>query len=471
MKQEVSYTKASTYYLVGNLFNKGMSFLTVPIFTRILSISDYGIVTTYTSWVSILSMMLGFALHMGIRAAFIDYKEKINDFMSVTVFFTITSSFAIGILFIAAIWFLKTNLSLFLIVLCLFQGFSESLIQDYLMYLMMQYRYKFRTTLMILPNVISLIISIWVILFVLRGDRYLGRIVPTALVSIFFGLFIIILVFRKSHMIFNKTYLKYGLAISTPLIIHGIALNILSQSDRTMITWLANASQTGIYSLVYNFSMIATVITTSLDGIWVPWFTERMKVRSIDSINKLAVGYVDLMTYIIVCLLLVGPEILKILASKPYWEGINIIPPVVLANYFIFMYTLYVNIEHFYKKTLYITINTIVAAVANIVLNYLLIPRYGYVAAAYSTTFSYLLSLVLHAWYSKKLESDVYPLKMFIWPLVHIFVTTIVFYVLINLPVVRWLLMLFYFIAMIVHERKRIFEFFPEIKQRFNLKY
>ena len=68
------YKKASTCYLIGNIFNKGIAFLTVPIFTRILSTSDYGIVTTYNSWIGIVSMLLGFALHMAIRSSFIDYR-------------------------------------------------------------------------------------------------------------------------------------------------------------------------------------------------------------------------------------------------------------------------------------------------------------------------------------------------------------------------------------------------------------
>ena len=75
------YKKASTCYLIGNVFNKGIAFLTVPIFTRILSTSDYGIVTTYNSWIGIVTMLLGFALHMAIRSSFInmDHTVKINN--------------------------------------------------------------------------------------------------------------------------------------------------------------------------------------------------------------------------------------------------------------------------------------------------------------------------------------------------------------------------------------------------------
>ncbi len=63
----------------------------------------------------------------------------------------------------------------------------------------------------------------------------------------------------------------------------------------------------------------------------------------------------------------------------------SIIPPIALANYMIFMYTMYVYIEHYYKKTVYITKNTLIAAGLNVILNFILIPKYGYVAAAYTT--------------------------------------------------------------------------------------
>lgn len=399
--QKNEYKKASAFYLIGSLFNKGFAFLTVPIFTRILSTTDYGIVTTYNSWISILSMVMGFAIHMGIRAAFIDYKEKIDDFVSVTTTFTLLCGGVMCLFIGGGAYLLRINVDLTLIVLCLLQGLATALVQNYSMYLMMQYRYKFRTALMILPNLLSVGASVFAILFVVKTDLYMGRIVPTALINAAFGLITVALVYARSHVLYNREYLKYGLAISMPLVLHGIALNILSQSDRTMITWLADASQTGVYSLIYNFSMIATVITTSLDGVWVPWFTERLKNREIKSINDLAVDYINLMTYAMVGVMFVGPEVVKLLASSKYWEGISIIPPVVLANYIIFAYTLYVNIEHFYKKTPYITVNTLIAAGSNLILNYIFIPLYGYVAAAYTTLFSYLLAFVLHARYAK----------------------------------------------------------------------
>lgn len=448
--------KASVYYLIGNLFNKGFAFLTVPIFTRILSTNDYGIVTTYNSWVSILSMIMGFAIYMGIRAAFIDYREKIDDFMAVSTTFTLLSSAILCLIIGVTALFIKSNISLLLVILCLLQGVAFALIQNYSMYLMMRYEYKFRTILMIVPNLISAIVSVAAILFVVKTDMFLGRIVPTSLINLAFGLFTVCLVYRKSRVYFNKEYLQFALRISMPLILHGIALNLLSQSDLTMITWLKGSSQAGIYSLIHNFGMIATVITTALDGVWIPWFTERMKTRDIESINKVAKHYINLITCAMIAVILLGVEVVKILASKPYWEGINIIPPIVISAYVIFAYTLYVNIEHYYKKTPYITINTIVAAATNLVLNYVFIPKLGFVAAAYTSLTSYLIAFVLHARYAKKLEKNLYPLKTFIAPFGQLLITCVIFYCFVEKWYLRWSIIGVYLLIMAYKERSFI---------------
>ena len=460
---ENSYKKAGTFYFIGNIFNKGISFLTVPVFTRILSTADYGIVTTYNSWIGILSMIVGFALHMSVRMAAVDYKDKLDDFMSSIILFVTLTSFSITAVVAGGIKLLHIDANIVLVIICMLQAYASATIEDYSNYLMMKYEYKARTALMILPNLISVVLSVYMIKYVLESDLYMGRIIPTAVVTIFFGLVTVCITLKKGKFRINKEYIKYAMAISAPLILHGIALNILSQSDRIMITSLAGAAQTGIYSLIYNFSMIATVITTTLEGIWVPWFINKLKMNSRDEINVIAKDYINLMTYAMAALILVAPEVVKILANESYWEGISIIPPVVLANYVIFAYSLYVNIEHYYKKTPYITVNTIIAAASNIVLNFIFIPKYGYVAAAYTTLASYLISFVLHTRYAKKLEPNLYPLKRFIYPLIELLVVTILFYMFEETFAIRWAIMIIYILAMFYKERNRLKVYFPNM--------
>ena len=466
METKINMKRASSSYLIGSLFNKGIAFLTVPIFTRILSTSDYGIVTTYNSWILILSMIVGFALHTSIRIAFVDYKDKMDDFLATTTTFTLLSGGTLAIIILLVSRMVTTEINVMLVIICLFQSIASALIEDYSMYLMMQYRYKFRTILMVLPNMISVVLSVMVIKLLLSDCLYLGRIIPTALTTILFGLLICALVYKRSRVVFSIEYLKYALKVSLPLILHGIALSILSQSDRTMITWLANSEQTGIYSLIYNFSMIATVLTTSLEGIWVPWFYRQLQERKLKEINTIAKDYINLMTYCLIMVVMVGPEIVKVLATPSYWDGFKIIPPVVMSNFVIFAYTLYVNVEHYYKKTKGITVNTIIAATTNIILNYLFIPKYGYIAAAFTTLISYLVSFVLHAIKAQILEPGLYPITYFIFPLGEIVIATLLFYVFINTSIIRWVIVIFFVIAMIIKERERISVYFPKLSKK-----
>lgn len=461
-------TKAGALYFIATLFNKGIAFITVPIFSRILSTSDYGIVSTFNSWVSTIAVVMGVSLHMAVRQSFVDYEEKERPrFLSTIITFTgIIFAMVMLCCFVVSA-FAPVSINMTLVYLCMIQSFGHALLNDYNHYLMMKYQYKARTALMVLPSFLSAVISVFAILYITKENLYMGRIVPTTLIHALLAVFILIMVYKDARPQIDFKILKYSLYISLPLVLHMVALHVLSQSDRIMISWLRDTSETGIYSLVYNFSMLAAVITNSLDGIWVPWFLRKLKARAVNEINVLVMDYVNLMTYTMVALILLGPEVLKIFADSRYWEGVSVIPPIVLANYMIFMYTLYVNVEHFHKKTPYITKNTVIAAIVNIVLNIIFIPMFGYVAAAFTTLASYFVSFVLHSRYAKKIEPDVYPLSMFKRSLIHIGIATAIYYFTIGNWYIRWPVTLVYIIIMFVRERYRIGNFVPPIARKF----
>lgn len=435
---EINYKKAGLYYTIGSFFNKGIAFFTVPIFTRLLSTADYGTASTYNSWVSMVSVCIGFTLYMAIRQAFIDYPKQIDEFNStVTIFITMVSGMILLICLAVGTF---TDIDVMLPMLCIIQSYASALIEDYSMYLMMQYRYKVRTAFMVLPNLISVIIATLVIKFLVTDRMYFGKILPTAIITAVFGVIVIVSVFRKSRK-FNKSLLKYGLAISVPLIAHGVALTLLAQSDRTMITMLVGAEKTGVYSVVYNFSMIATALTTALSGIWQPWYLTRLKNHTdmdFEEINNMTQVYVMFMSVVMCGVILAAPEVLKFLASKPYWEGVSIIPPIVLANLVTFVYTFYVDVEHFHKKTKFIAFNTMVAAVSNVILNYIFIPICGYEAAAYTTIVSYAISLVLHYMIAKKLEAQSAGLFTYAKQFLLVIAVSVFYYVFIENWILRW---------------------------------
>ena len=128
---------------------------------------------------------------------------------------------------------------------------------------------------------------------------------------------------------------------------------------------------------------------------------------------------------------------------------------------------MYVNVEYYYEKTLFITENTIIAAGLNIVLNGLFIPKFGYMAAAYTTLFCYIVSFVLHTKYARKLNHEVLPLCQYVTPIIHVTASTVLFYIFIETVVFRWLLTVIYVAAMILAERKRMGALLPALSTKF----
>lgn len=128
------------------------------------------------------------------------------------------------------------------------------------------------------------------------------------------------------------------------------------------------------------------------------------------------------------------------MATKEYYSGIYMIPPLVFASFEMYMYTVYVNVEYYYKSTKYIAFNTIVAAVTNIVLNFIFVPMFGGMAACFTTVASYMVSFIMHSRHSRKLDKDLFPIRQFALPTIIFIVAIVLAYLLMDLWLIRWII-------------------------------
>lgn len=129
----------------------------------------------------------------------------------------------------------------------------------------------------------------------------------------------------------------------------------------------------------------------------------RMETKDYVTIRDKSKKYMTLILFIACSMMFFSKEIIIIMGSKEYWSGTTLFIPIIIGIYFLFLYTLPVGIEYFYKETKYIAITTFVSALVNIVLNYLFIPILGYRAAAYTTAISYLVMFFMHWIISNKI--------------------------------------------------------------------
>lgn len=436
-----TFMRASLLYLIGNVFEKAIGFLTLPLFARLLTTEENGVVGTYLSWVSLFTVIISLSLANSVRTAINDFPGQINKYISsIYALGTFTGFIITGIVVLGAYIFVP-NISTVMVLLCCLQAFFNSVISAVQIKCMMEVKYVQKSLLQILPNIIIVALSVVLVKYInAEADKYWGRIIAYALVLILLGIVIEFRYLFIGRTGYNKTYWKYGLAVSLPLIFHSISNVVLAQSDRTMISALYSVSETGIYGIAYQFGMIPLVMTHTLENIWIPWFTTQMNHGNKSGINKMANRYVFVLSIACSGVMIASPEVLKFMTTSDYYSGVYMVPPIIIGIFFMFLTSIPLDLEYYKKDTKTIAVNTMVSAIVNIILNVIFIPQYGGIAAAYTTAVSYGVSLIMHYRVSRKIDRELFGPKLYIIPTIGISVVLFVTLLLMDYPIVRWIL-------------------------------
>lgn len=401
--------KAGIGYTVGNILIRGIAFLTIPVFSSLLSTADYGIYNTFASYVSIVTIILGLALQASIKNARFDFPEKLADFCSSLALLTIVNSLVIsGVVccFASPLSRVMDMATPWLVVLIMVESFANCILYFYNAMLSVQYKYKEYLVISFIYSLSSVALSVVLIIFCFKGAPYMGRVLGSVIPLLALSAYMLWRIFRAAKPKVSKQYWKYGLKIALPLVPHQLSQIILSQFDRIMIKSMVGDSAAGLYSFAFNIALLLHVITNSTDTAWSPWFFEQMEAKNYQQIKKSSNLYMLLVTVLSVGLMVISPELVFIMSAGngEYLPSKYVVIPIVMSMFFSFIYTLPVGVEYYYKKTGYIALGTTLAAVLNVVLNYIFIKMTGsYVAAAYTTVVTHFLYYLFHMILARKI--------------------------------------------------------------------
>ena len=120
----------------------------------------------------------------------------------------------------------------------------------------------------------------------------------------------------------STKYWKYALNYNIPLVPHYLSQIILNQSDRIMIKMLAGAVKAGIYSLAYTLSALMVVLNQAVLNSFNPWMYRQIKDGKYDDINKISMGLLLMMAAGNLCVILLSPELIAIMAPASYHEAV-----------------------------------------------------------------------------------------------------------------------------------------------------
>lgn len=400
--------KSAVVYTASSVFTRGLAIITIPIFTRLMSTEQIGIVNIYNSWYSLISTFATLSLTSGgFAVAMKDYADKRDEYESSILSLTSIVAILIALVYTVApaFWQNTLGLSNALIVLMLV-GFLVAPARDFwLARQRYEYKYKLAGAVSFLTAVVASALSIYVVVLLSskgETDIATGRLFANYIVIYGVAAIIWIYIMVKGKKVYSKEYWKLSLAISIPLIGYNVAGQILNVSDRMMISRMVNNSAVGIYSTLYTVSSLSLMVWQAINASFVPYLFQNIEKKE-HNIKRIA--NMLMVTYAAIAVLLTyfAPEIVRILATEEYYKAIYIMPPIATGVFLTSYSHLYSNIAVYYKKTKYVMYPAIIAACINLVLNYFCIKQFGYMAAAYTTLVSYIVLASLQAFWSKKI--------------------------------------------------------------------
>lgn len=391
--------KASIWYTICNILQKGIAFIVVPIYVRVLSTAEYGRYTTFMTWKDILIIFASLNLYCGVYTKAmvdLDSNKERNRYTSSMQGMTTVLTVCIFFLYITLHDFWNNLIGTNLIDMCLlflyfimFPAFSFWSVRK-----KVENKYVSMVVITLLVSVVTPIISL--VLLYTTSLREEALIRGLLLTQIGVGLYFYITQFFKGKCLIDKRYWNRALKFNIPLIPHYLSLIVLGQSDRIMIQKMCGDGDAGIYSLAYSISTLMNVVIAAINSSLVPWIYRKLRTKEYHRIYKLSNSITIMIGLMTTLLIVCAPELIKIIGTEDYYSSVWIVPSVALAIYYTYCYNLYCNIEFYFSRTNYVMIASTIGALLNILLNLIFIRMFGFVAAGYTTMVCYLIFMIAH---------------------------------------------------------------------------
>ncbi len=461
--------RASLWFMICSFLQKGISFITTPIFTRLLNSAEYGAYGVYTSWDTILTVFITLQLSLGVYVqGLVKFEKDKNVFSSSLlgltttlsafwfVVFGVFNSFFCGLFELNTLQLLSIPVDVWLVAVCTFWSTDQRV----------DYKYRKLVLVTVVSSILRPLAGIAAV--IIFDDKVTARIISTIVVYAALYIVLFAIMMKKGKVFFHKKYWKYAIKFNLPLIPHYLSTSILNGADRIMIARMVGEREAGFYTLAYSISLIMSTLSTALLKTIEPWLFKNIRDKQLGKFSKVSEPSFIFVAVVNLFLIVLAPEIIRAFAPVEYLDAIWVIPPVSMSVFFTYMYTFYSVFEFYYEKTIYISVATVLGAVFNIATNYIFIGLFGYLAAGYTTLFCYIMFALMHyVFMTRILKKNLNGVK--VYRLRNILIISISFMacgfaLMATYPfmIVRYLIVLLLIAAAIVM-RKRIIAYFKSL--------
>lgn len=396
--------KASFWFLICSFVQKGISVITTPIFTRLLTPAEYGMFSVFTSWLNIVTVIVTLNLFCGVYIqGLVKFEDRRRQYSSAMqgLCLTLVCVWAVVYFLFRDFWNGLFSLTTVQMTAMLVMLWTSSAFSFWATEQRVDYKYIKLVAITLLVAVAKPALGVFLVIH--AEDKVTARILGLAVVELAVYTWLFFAQMLRGRQFCSWKVWRYAVLFNLPLVPHYLSGSILNTADRIMIERMAGASEAGIYSLAYSVSLIMTLFNSSMLQTIEPWLYKKIKARDVNNISRVAYPAFIIIAGVNVALMACAPEVVAIFAPAEYYDAIWIIPPVAMSSYFMFAYTFFAVFEFYYEKTHLIAIATMSGAVLKLILNYIFIDIFGYYAAGYTTLLCFMVYAAMHYVFMKKI--------------------------------------------------------------------
>lgn len=414
--------KETAIYGISTILSRFLNFLLVPFFTNVFTQAEYGIITNVYAYIAFLNIIYLY----GMDSAYLKFaaSKELGDEKE-TFSTAFNSVFFTSIIFSGLIILIRKQFSilfgigeeqqsivLFVAGILFFDSISNVIFAR-LRFHNKALKFAGLKTINIILNVSLNVILIYVLKF-----RTEGVFIANFISSLMTFILVLPNLFRTYSISINKKLLRGLIKFGLPFVPAGFAAIVTQVIDRPILLALTDASTVGIYQANYKLGVFMMLFVSMFQYAWQPFYLKKASQENAKELFAKVFTYFTLLgSFIFLILSLFVEDIVKIkilgfyLVGKDFWSGLHIVPIVLLGYLFNGFYYNFVAGLQIEKKTQYMPLVSGLGAVMNVAANFLLIPLFGMLGAAYATLLAYLSMAIYQYYLSQKFYEIQYEWK------------------------------------------------------------
>lgn len=393
--------RSSGIYTIAGAISSAIPFLMIPVLTRYLTTTDYGIVSMVAVLVGIAGPFVGLSINGAISVRFFQVdRESLARYVGNCLFLALVSSLIVSVVvvlfadqlsaftsvpkgWLAAVVALSVGQVVTLVLLALWQVNGQAI------------RYG-----VFQMSAASTNVALSLLFVVTFGFGWRGRTLAQVFAVVLFAIVALVIIRQGRWVIFERSSedLRHALRFGIPLVPHALGGMLFTQTDRFFLTNMIGVSETGIYTVGFQVGMIIELLAGSFNRAYAPWLygqlrgnDEMVKRRIVRFTYVYFAGILVVAAVVVVATRLLLPYVV----GASFLTAMKYVPWIAFGFAFSGMYYMVANYVFFANATHILATVTFVTALANIGFNYVLISVNGAVGAAQATCLAFLISFLM----------------------------------------------------------------------------